>query len=128
MRKPGGYGYGESSLCLASRARARLHALGYTRKWDETTGQSRNVTNCLCLRLASRVCTLGAGSGVDVDIDDYRVCPVAHVHDPRKVPIRADTRAGECTCTCTKGYRALTGGVRLAYRVRGRRSSRGSGL
>jgi len=30
-----------------------------------------------------------------------------------RLPIRADARAGECTCT--KGYRALTGGVRLAY-------------
>ena len=83
--------------------------------------------NCLCLRLASRVCTLEAGSAVDVDIDDYGAWPVAQVHDARKVAY---------TCRRAGGNVHLHFALRVTWRyewrtlglwVRGRRSSRGSG-
>jgi hypothetical protein len=45
----------------SSRVSARKGVVG---RWGETMRQSRNVMNCLCLRLASRVCAMAiAGRG-----------------------------------------------------------------
>jgi hypothetical protein len=62
--------------------------------------RSRIVMTCLCLRLASRVCTVGPWAGRRRRYRrSRRVAVSASASATRVVPIRADARAGECTCT-----------------------------
>jgi hypothetical protein len=49
--------------------------------------------NCLYLRLASHVCTLGRRRTVDIDIDNYSACPAVQVRGAN-VPY-VQTRAQE---------------------------------
>ena len=75
-----------SSSRVRACASARVGAHAQMGRDNETITE-RDI--CLCLRVAPRVCTLGTGSAVDVDIDDYGAWPAAQVHGAREVA---------CTC------------------------------
>jgi hypothetical protein len=65
------YGYGELSH---PRACARLHALGHTRKWDETMGRLRSVRIVHVCAWSRASAPMGRSPALGVDIDNRGDC------------------------------------------------------
>jgi tetratricopeptide (TPR) repeat protein len=106
-----------SSRLARACASARVGAHTQVER-DDGTITGRDET-CLRLRLASRVCTVGPESGVRRRHRQSRCVTGSASASASAGCVRClyvQTRGQELAlCTCTTGYRALTGGVRLAH-------------